>query len=301
MAKITKRAEMLNQLHELVKKEAELAQTNISGVPGKDTNVSAISEKTESTDKNNVGPEHLNNEQGYEQKPSTEPAEPVANAKTANDSISKLADDILGVIKDKMALAQTDISGVPCKDTNVSSVSEKTENTDKNNIGPEHLNKEQGYEQKPSSEPAEPVANAKSASYNLGVAFVEAISKRAQDISYARQKQAEAEMLKEAGRRDLETLIAYAAESLQTQEKQAAEAEAAGAAAFDALYKQAQMEAVVEENQKLKEKLASFEVVEQESLKKQAEANEEAKMAKLASTITDTLVKALKNAAPTNA
>lgn len=84
MAKLTKKAEIISKLHELVEKEAELAQTNISGEPGKDTKVTSISEDTETTDQNNVGPDKLNGEQGYEQKPSSDPSEPVATAKSAS-------------------------------------------------------------------------------------------------------------------------------------------------------------------------------------------------------------------------
>ena len=76
MAKISKKAEILDTLHGLIRKEAELAQTNISGEPGKDTKVTSISESTETTDKNAVGPEKLNDKQKYEQKPASDPSEP---------------------------------------------------------------------------------------------------------------------------------------------------------------------------------------------------------------------------------
>lgn len=305
MAKITKKAEVLEELHRLVQKEAELAQTNISGKPGADTHITSVSEKTEHVDKNNVGPEHLNSEQGYKQEEETDPATPVA--KTANEAINKVADEILSTIKDKLALAQTDISGMPGKDTNVSAISEKTEHTDKNNVGPDKLNGEQGYKQEAAPAAEEKVVGhdkvsadlEKEASYKMGFAFVEALTKRAEAIAYARQKQAEAEMIKEAGRRDLETLIAQAAAELQDTEKQAndtAYAEQQGAAAFDALYKQAQFEAAIEENKKLQAKVAQLQEIEKSASVKTAEELENAKLAKMAAVVAEQVTNALKQA-----
>mgnify|MGYP000905439808 CR=1 FL=1 len=301
MAKLTKRAEVLDQLHRLVEKEAAQAQTNISGKPGVDTKITSVSEKTEHTDKNNVGPEHLNDEQGYKQEKETDASTPVA--KTATD-ISKVADEILSNIKEKLALAQTDISGVPCKDTNVSSIAESTEHTDKNNIGPDKLNNEQGYKQEAAPAKDQGVIGhdkvsaeaEKQASYNLGFAFVEALSKRAEAIGLARQKQAEAEMIKEAGRRDLETLIAQAAAELDGNEKQAAYAEQQGAQAFDELYKQAQLEAAVEENKLLKQKVAQLQEFEKTASEKTAEEVENQRLAKLASVVAEQVTNALKSA-----
>ncbi len=301
MAKLTKRAEVLDQLHRLVEKEAAQAQTNISGKPGVDTKITSVSEKTEHTDKNNVGPEHLNDEQGYKQEKETDASTPVA--KTASD-ISKVADEILSNIKEKLALAQTDISGVPCKDTNVASIAESTEHTDKNNIGPDKLNGEQGYKQEAAPAKDQGVIGhdkvsaeaEKQASYNLGFAFVEALSKRAEAIGQARQKQAEAEMIKEAGRRDLETLIAQAAAELDGNEKQAAYAEQQGAQAFDELYKQAQLEAAVEENKLLKQKVAQLQEFEKTASEKTAEEVENQRLAKLASVVAEQVTNALKSA-----
>lgn len=305
MGKITKKAEVLDQLNRLVMKEAALAQTNISGKPGADTNITSVSDKTEHTDKNNVGPEHLNGEQGYKQEEEKDPSTPVA--KTASEAINKVADEILSSIKDKLALAQTDISGVPCKDTNVSSISEATEHTDKNNVGPDKLNGEQGYKQEAAPSEAQGVIGhnkvsaetEKEASYKLGLAFVEALSKRAEAIGYARQKQAEAEMIKEAGRRDLETLIAQAAAELEGNEKQASEAayaEQQGAIAFDNLYKQAQFEAAVEENKKLQHKVAQLQELEKSASVKTAEELENARLAKMAAVVAEQVTNALKQA-----
>ena len=206
MAKITKKAAILETLHSLVNKEAELAQTNISGEPCKDTKVTSVSEETETTNKNDVGPDKLNNEQGYEQKPSSDSSEPVAHAKSASVDVEKLANDILSTIQTKIAEnAQTNISGTPLKDTKATSVSDETETTDKNAVGADKLNKEQGYEQegsKDSSEPskaksAEEITKEKQASYDLGVAFCDALLKKAAEIKSAN----EIELYKEADHR----------------------------------------------------------------------------------------------------
>ncbi len=80
-------------------------------------------------------------------------------------------------------------------------------------------------------------------------------------------------MCKEAGRRDFDTLVAQAAAELEQQQAQEVEnekqAEYQGAAAFDELFKVAQYEAVVEENNALRAKLAQ--VAEQERIVKEAQ------------------------------
>lgn len=316
MAKITKKAEILDTLNKLISKEAELAQTNVSGVPGTDTKVTSISESTETTDKNNVGPEKLNDEQGYKQKPSDDGSEPLAGAKSASDNtsadqINKLASDILATINNKLAadkeaaLAQTNITGKPLADTAATSVSDATETTDKNNVGPEKLNKEQGYEQKDTTDKSEPLKGAKKAededavkfaSYELGRNFCEAFMAKVAAAKQASQQ--ELELQKQAGRRDFDTLIAQAAAELEQQQASNAEqekiAEAQGAAAFDELYKQAQFEAVVEENNLLRAKLAEYEAKEQEALAKEAAIKEEAKFAKMAELVFEKLKNELK-------
>lgn len=296
MAKLTKKAAILEKLHGLVNKEAELAQTNISGEPCKDTNVTSISESTETTDKNNVGPDKLNNEQGYEQKPSSDSSEPVAVAKSAEatSDVEKMANDILATIKTKIAEnAQTNISGAPLKDTKATSVSDSTETTDKNNVGPDKLNDEQEYNQEGSKDSSEPSKakkaeeQEKQASYNLGVAFCDALLKKAAEIKEAQ----EAEMLKEAGRRDLDLMIAQAAEELQTQNgtEQEKQAEVYGAAAFEALYKQAQLEDLAQKHQAALQKLAAYEEQEKQAAAVAAERKEEEKMAKIAATVAEIL------------
>lgn len=301
MAKLSKRAEILETLHSLVDKEAELAQTNISGEPGKDTKITSISDSTEHTDKNNVGPEKLNDQQGYEQKPSKDPSEPSEAVKSGSEGIDKFAKDILASIQAKLAEhAQTNISGSPGNDTDISSVSEKTEHTDKNNVGPDKLNKDQGFEQKDSTDPAAPTKTGseaeKKASYDLGVAFCEALLKKAGDLKEAQDKEVEKQLFKEAGKRDLDTIIAQAAADIELQEKQAQHekiAEAQGAEAFDALVKQAQLESLVEENNSLKEKIAHFERLEKEAQVKTDLEKKEAEVTKIAELVTAALKREL--------
>lgn len=230
MAKITKRAEILESLHKLVSKEAELAQTNVSGEPCKDTKVTSISESTETTDKNGVGADKQNKEQGYEQKPTSDKSEPLKGAKKAS------ADDDA----------------------------------------------------------------VKTASYDLGRQFCELLLKnKTASVKQDNVKLAqEQELQKEAGRRDFDTLIAQAAAELEQQQATSAEldkqAEAQGAAAFDEMYKQAQLEAIVEENQLLRNKLAEYQAAEQAALQKQAEAREEEKFVKMANLVFEKLKNELK-------
>ncbi len=304
MAKLTKKAEILNQLHALVNKEAALAQTDVSGKPGVDTKVTSVSESTETTDKNSVGPEKLNNEQKYEQKPATDESTPVASVKSADD-ISKMATDILDSIgaKLKEAEAQTNISGKPGKDTKITSVSDSTETTDKNRVGPEKLNNEQEYEQKPSTDPSEPVKakkaeeQVKEASYKLGAAFCEALVKRAADIKQAEEYAAKLELMKQAGRRDFETLIANAAQQLKIAEAIEAEklnkAAELGACVFDELVKQAQLDAAQEEIAQLRAKVAEYVAIEKEAEARYTEQREQENQVKLAAYITEAIKREL--------
>jgi hypothetical protein len=230
-----------------------------------------VSDSTETTDKNAVGAHKQNDKQGYKQEPSKDSSEPLAQAKQASD-IDKVAQDVLRTIDKLAAAAQTNISGVPGKDTKITSVSASTETTDKNAVGPEGLNKDQGHEQKPSTDKSAPLKSVKTAeetlqaglaSYDFGHQYCAALLQKT--AAQYQEKQAEQELLKEAGRRDFDTLIAQASEELAaTQQhdaslqKQAADEEYAGAAAFDELYKQAQYEQVVEQNNQLMAKLAEY-------------------------------------------
>jgi hypothetical protein len=105
MAKLTKHAAVLTQLHSMVKKQAEEAQKNISGVPGGDVKSVSVSDEHETTNKNSVGPENV--AQGYHQKPSDDSSEPLAGSKSASD----LGAEILDLIR-KQADAQSSVDGL---------------------------------------------------------------------------------------------------------------------------------------------------------------------------------------------
>ncbi len=299
MARLTKKAEILSTLHSLVEKEAK-AQTDISGKPGVDTNITSISDETETTDKNAVGADKQNDKQKYEQKPSTDPSEPVAKA--ASVDVEKLAADILAQIEAKTAIkeatAQTDISGKPGADTNITSISDETETTDKNAVGADKQNDKQKYEQKPSTNPSEPVAKtaeelSKEASFKLGEDFAAALIKKAAAVKQAEAQTRNAEMLKEAGRRDFEVLIQQAALEIKTakekEEQMNKQAEEYGAFVFDQMLKQAQLEAALEEAQSLRAKLAEYQAFEKEAQARFEADQREQDFAKLASVVVERL------------
>jgi hypothetical protein len=290
MAKLTKHAEVLNQLHTMVKKQAEEAQKSVTGAPGAVKSVS-VGDEHESHNKNSVGPENV--PQGYHQKPSDDSAEPLAKAKTAND----LGTEILDIIR-KQAEAQDSVSGKP-GDVKSESVGDDQEKVDKNAVKPE--NNKQDYSQKPSSDSSKPLASAKKAevedlaakvaSYELGRQFCAALLKSAGD----RFETDETSMMKEAGRRDFDVLIAQAAEELQ-QEKQA---EAQGAAHFDELLKQAALEEAVAENQALATKVAEYESfinqAQEEYNQKTAAESFQQQQVKLAESVADIVLNKLKS------
>jgi len=295
MGKLTKHAEVLTQLHSLVKKQAEEAQKNISGVPGDDTKPESIKDEHETTNKNSVGPENL--AQGYSQKPSSDPSEPVASPKTAE----ALGSEILQLIR-KHADAQDSVSGEPGKDTHPEKIDEKNETTNKNEVGADKNTPQTTGAQKASTDGSKPVADAKKASadkqvdelaskvasYELGRQFCAALLKAAS----SNEEQDATFLAKEAGRRDLDLLIAQAAQDLTpTQEKQA---EAEGAAYFEEILKQAALEQAVEENGKLKEKLA--EITSKEDAEKQAQ-EQAAAQAELAAKVAALVFENLKAAA----
>ena len=297
MAKLTKHAEVLNQLHSMVKKQAEEAQKNISGTPGGDVKSVSVSDEHETTNKNSVGPENV--AQGYHQKPSDDPSEPLAKTKTAND----LGTEILDIIR-KQAEAQSTVTGKP-GDVKSESVGNDQENVDKNAVKPEKNKQE--FKQNPSSDSSKPLASAKKASddvdtlaskvasYELGRQFCAALLKSAGD----RFETNENELMKEAGRRDFDMLISTAAENLekvsQPNEKQA---EQAGAAYFDELLKQAALEEAVTENEKLNAKVAEYEAyinqAQQEYAKQAAEVSLQEQQVKLAESVADIVLSKLK-------
>jgi hypothetical protein len=305
MGKLTKHAEVLTQLHSLVKKQAEEAQKNISGTPGAETKPESIKAEHETTDKNSVGPD--NNPQGYHQKPSEDPSAPVA--KTAET----LGTEILNLIR-KHAEAQDTVSGEPGKDTNPEAISEKNETVNKNEAKPESNTPQTTGEQKPSSDKSEPVAKAaeetkeeekkeekdeeiadlanKVASYELGRQFCAALLKSAAAAP------SEAELMKEAGRRDLDLLIAQAAQELDSESGDEKQAEEAGAAYFEQILKEAALNEAINENEALKVKVAELSTVVNETLSKEAQekkaAEEAAAQIKLAESVAAIVLEKLK-------
>lgn len=346
MSKTNKNKEALDQLYDMVIKDASAGAkpNNISGVPGADTNYQSVAESNEKTDKNSVGADKLK-PQEHSQKPQTDPSTPVKagnevdppvaapapvveTPKTAAEApavtapvveassgdVAKLATELLAAIEKMSAAAKPNaISGVPGKDTAFQSVSPKTETTDKNSVGADKL-KPQEHSQKPSTDASKPVAKAagevaaevtsadvdKVASYELGRQLAEAIMKQAQAN--------ELEMVKAAGRRDFEMLVAQASQELEAQgrqqynqnstvktasfDKEAEEkmAEEAGAAAFQEMLKQAKYEYAITElnkqTEELKAKVASL-ALEKEAADKAAKAAVDAKEAYIASKLAE--------------
>ncbi|RTL07841.1 hypothetical protein EKK58_01450 [Candidatus Dependentiae bacterium] len=311
MTKTAKNKEILQQLHDLVTKTAGAPKPVATGVPGKEPNSGAVSEKHDTVNQNAVGPES-NTPQKHDQKPSTDPAKPTGGKKAedeaaavtetakaaddagtpavaaekvaddknisveANTSVEKLGRDILDMIQ---KFANNPVAtGVPGKEPASGAVSEKHDHVDQNSVKPEN-NNPQSHGQKPATDPAVPVAHAKSAeeaekaaSYELGRLWGDLVIKQA----YEQQL----EQIKEAGRRDFEVLVAQAAEQMKSASKQTEktaadaekQAEAEGAAAFQNLYKQAQIEQalgqIVAQNEALAAAVAAF---EKEAAAKEAE------------------------------
>lgn len=281
MARITRKPEILDKIHQIMTKQAEAADS-VVGAPGKDTDYSSVSDSTETVDKNEAAPEKLT-----DQNPSQEVAKdenaPLKDAKTASD-ISKLAGEVLNEIKgllSKESEAADAVVGKPGKDTKIESVSDDTEHVDKDKMSPEKLTDQNTHQavSKDENAPlkkaeAEEIA-AKKASYELGVKFVQMVNSKIRETEAVRVKQAELELVKEAARRDVDMIIQNAVASLE-QEKQAEEAR--GAAAFDALHKQAQMESVYAELEDLKQKVASYEAASAATVEKRAAEDKEAQL-----------------------
>jgi len=307
MTKTAKNKEVLGQLLDLVTKQASAPKPTATGVPGKEPNSGAVSEKHDKVNQNAVGPE-TNTPQHHEQKPSTDEAKPTggaakkaeetpaAPASEANVSVEKLGKDILELVQ---KFANNPVAtGVPSKDPQWKAVSEKHDTVNQNAVGPES-NNPQAHSQKPATDSAVPVAHAKSAeeqkaesdktaSFELGRLWGELVLKKAYDEQLEQVKEAgrrdfellvshaaeQLEQVKEAGRRDFELLVSHAAEQMkQASRKPIAKvaseaeaekrAEAEGAAAFQNLYKEAQIEQalgqVLAQNEALAAKIAEFE------------------------------------------
>lgn len=248
MKKLTKQAEYLKTLHELTKKKAE-AQDTIVGTQNSETNATSVSNKQETTHQNEVGADK-NDPQNADQKPAE------TNQKVASIDVEKLGNDIMEMIRQKQA------------ETNATSVSDKQETTSQNEVGADK-NDPQNAVQKPAEKEAiEKTAQAVSA-YNLGVEVMKGILSMSKQAAVKETAHDQIELYKEAGRRDFEALVAYAAEQLnqEQQEKQASVSEAAsaeelekvGAALFDEVYVAS-----------LKEKVASLETELNSRLEKEA-------------------------------
>ena len=298
MAKLTKHAETLEKLQSMVRKQAE-AQDAIVGKANADTKAVSMADSTETTDKNGVGADKV--EQTYEQKPSTNESRPIKSA----SAVESLGNDILTGINKlvKESEAQTSVVGKPNADTKAVSMPDSTETVDQNAVKPETV--KQDYEQKPSTNESRPIKSAeesievmrkKLAAYDLGVAIAKQLS--AGPTKQASAVDHQAELLKEAGRKDFDMLIAQAEAELVEHQKQAAakqndtqlakQAEQAGAQAFDNLYKEAALATVAQENEALKAKLASYAQAEQA-------ANEQTKTASLVEQVASRVVAQLKS------
>lgn len=266
MAKLKKHAEVLSELQKMISKKAD-AQATITGAPGHDTNITSISPSTEETDQNSVGPEELNSTQGPAQCAATDDSEPATGAKVASaDDISKIAERVLADIQKSLEKgAASKATGVPGKDTNITSISDETETVAQNAVKPEQLNSKQGPEQKGSTDSSEPAKKASVDSAELGRIFIQALQKKAADYAAQSDEVEKTAMLKAAGRADLDSIVFNALQELENEKTAAVQeeesekiAEAQGAAYFDFLMKEAQLEQVVNYAQTLEEKVAAM-------------------------------------------
>jgi hypothetical protein len=114
--------------------------------------------------------------------------------------------------------------------------------------------------------------------------------------------------MKEAGRRDFEALIAQAAADLEQDEvhpESIKQAEAAGAAYFEQILKQATLEEALQENTDLKSKVAELATVVESVNSKEAQeklAQEEVeKQVKLAEAVANIVLEKLKSEAASKA
>lgn len=253
MAKFQKQKDILRSLHAQIEKQAA-AQENLSGVPLEDTKAESVGDETETVDQNAIGADKV--QQTYEQHTNPDPDAPAKTASALEDLANSIVEEIdlakeAACELDKDMLAETDAKSVP----------DKTETVEQNAVGADKCNKEQGVKQKKAPEE---VIN-KTASYNLGVQFCEAILNNA---SAALEKQAAAaherrELIKEAGRRDFDYIIAKTAAALEREkeieERTKVAEEERGAADFEEQQKLAFYRGLYEENQALHEKLAEYE------------------------------------------
>lgn len=315
---IEEKSKILDTVRALVEKEAQSA----SGIPGEDTNFSSVSSEHENFDKNQIGPEKL--KQKHDQKSLKNVKENITEEQDMNNdeikeaaSTVEVGEKLLSVIgefiKDAKAIKD------PAKETNMSSVSDEHDTVNQNAVGSENL--AQGVKQKKQTK--QPV-KAKSAAEILE----EEIDKRASyafgqfvgDLLLKSAINDEIELAKQAGRRDFEQLIAYAAAEIQGEQDALAvareiekQAEYAGAMAFAELAKEAEISQafaeLVQEAEILKlqaqlEKKARKELEKQASelstvigelLQQNHEATEIQKQAAFVNTIVDAVIERLRN------
>jgi hypothetical protein len=345
MSKLSKQAEVFDKIKEMITKQAEAVKA---------VSIDPAVAKEQATAKNEVTPESLNDKQKAIQTPSTDSAAPAKSASEVtveaakegepsteeakekaekvvkkmepipgekkseeNGDVSKLGQEILDAVT-KMASKAAPSAGV----------SEATQHVNQNAVTPESLNDKQKATQKPSTDPAAPVKKVatdeeaeKIASYQLGVMLAEQYNLLA--------KQEKLAVYKEAGKRDLENMIAKASAALEKEgkiEKKAEEevspelvkqAEEAGKQAFmnilkqaEAEYKQAELEKQAAAQWKqMQDKVAALEQEKQAILKeaservfaseqkvavKEAEEKENQKMAAWADMITRNTIEQIK-------
>jgi len=255
MAKINKHASVLDQLHTLVKKQAE-AQSTVVGHPGADTNFKGPEKATETIDKNTVKPEDNKNE--FKQEASKEEAGKVVS-KSASDKIAQASAELLELLKKQAeGEGEKSVTGVPEGDTKPSGPEKATETIDKNTVKPEDNKNE--FKQEASKEEAGKVVSkaageasnetskeeykkkdeeAKSPEFTKKEEAKEDNEKRTPDgekiaakiaaynlgasLIYDLVKQSsnvktaeQVALLKEAGRRDFDILISQVAEQLKS-------------------------------------------------------------------------------------
>lgn len=320
MAKLSKTAEYVAQLHSLVEKKAADAKIKQSEAADKaSTTIAANVQNIEGTkepviDKDKTTAPSLDKDQGPEQKPSTENA---VVGKAASDK----GEEILKEIKEVVKQSEAQDKASPKIDANVQNIQSVDEpKIDKDKTTAPSLNNDQGPKQEAQSADA-PVGKSASAeelavkvaSYQLGKELVGHLVKLS-----GMQKESSVE--KTAGRRDADKIIdavtAYNEKlAKQNNQKKAgddglekeAQYEALGAACFHELNNQVKTAALAEECEFLKAKLAElqgasdFEKIASEKQAKQIEAREFEKQAAeqkaaLVREITASVVEALKQA-----
>jgi len=267
--KLSTHTEALVHLQKVAKanyeKQAALAQTDIKSVPNQDVKSESAPAKLETFDQNAVGADK-NKPQDYGQEASKAPNEPLKGAKSA--SVQELGKGVLQTLETAKvaAEAQTDIKSEPNKDVKSESVSDKLETTDQNAVGADKQNDKQEYKQEPSKAENEPLKGAKKAEANEQIAEKVASFQLGRQFAAAMLKQAaftqvtDTNMLKDAGARDLELLIAQASENLEPEPEVDPIAKEAGYRFFEELNQKAAAESTVaRENADLKQKLASYE------------------------------------------